>query len=676
NRPDPQYYLPAFHRTEAWRIEYWIENNNLLRTDPTSTADVVVQVFDWQHGATVDPAYPDPLNLSGIPESSNVSQVELHVPSLQNSAIIATTPESGTGTPSDPLQYRLTITNENLREWRASGLLAVRDELYGHAAPSGRLPIPEQPSGFPYDTQDILDYSLYEMVFINFPDPTDDEQFFDDELFVNDYPIVADQYGDSIWAEFFMDFSSSKFQYRWDFDYDGITFDVDGSGLPSPEHIFPAGYNNAALRVRTNAVPPREYIYEIPVYGEGEAYRAQLPPAGSTGDFLTQTVGRNVDLSQDNFYVAYTADDGGGVRDVWLAVIDQTGTSTNINLTDGFLEPAYNPSILVVEDGVNDGVYLLFESFSTGDFKLYSTYGNLDGTGFDPSNIKPVITTPGTSAYWSQLIYRSNRLFAYYSITTTGWVEIDIGVSYSNDLGDTWNYHGIINDNLTGLQLRPTAVYSPIRVTIYCVWEDYVNYATNGSDLIMAESFNGLDFEDDQNISSFGGLMYERYAQLTVNPAELVICYQGDDLSGNRRAHLKVMKFYSGNFFDYKINYLSATGSFTRPSVSSPFHGQYIVGCGLYNQTSHQLRMMVLDVTLGSKVDFSEYSILNYTTGNVDPSAAEVYSGVVSRSFGDNEGAENFIAFMNYLSGEILSPVPVELYLGDIEVASVITEGP
>jgi len=63
NRPDPQYYLPEFHRTEPWRIEYWNENNNLDGANPASTADIMVQVFDWQHGATVDPDYPNPDNL-------------------------------------------------------------------------------------------------------------------------------------------------------------------------------------------------------------------------------------------------------------------------------------------------------------------------------------------------------------------------------------------------------------------------------------------------------------------------------------------------------------------------------------------------------------------------------------------------------------------------------------
>ena len=72
NRMNPQYYIPAFNRTEPWRAEYWIENNLLDKYDDTSTADVVVQVFDWQQGATVDAAYPDPGNLSGIPNLSAI----------------------------------------------------------------------------------------------------------------------------------------------------------------------------------------------------------------------------------------------------------------------------------------------------------------------------------------------------------------------------------------------------------------------------------------------------------------------------------------------------------------------------------------------------------------------------------------------------------------------------
>jgi len=61
-----------------------------------------------------------------------------------------------------------------------------------------------------------------------------------------------------------MDDSNKMFQYRWDFNYDGVTFDSDGSGMPSSYlDLSTPGKRNVALRVRTNSVPPREYLYQM-----------------------------------------------------------------------------------------------------------------------------------------------------------------------------------------------------------------------------------------------------------------------------------------------------------------------------------------------------------------------------------------------------------------------------
>jgi len=59
-----------------------------------------VQVFDWQHSATVDPAYPNPANPGGLRESSKVASLEVYLPYLISNPVVATIPESGNGTPS------------------------------------------------------------------------------------------------------------------------------------------------------------------------------------------------------------------------------------------------------------------------------------------------------------------------------------------------------------------------------------------------------------------------------------------------------------------------------------------------------------------------------------------------------------------------------------------------
>ncbi|MFH1514039.1 MAG: hypothetical protein ABIG42_01125, partial [bacterium] len=279
NRPDPKYYLPWFNRTEPWRIEYWIENNNLSDSDPASTADVVIQVFDWQHGATVDAGFPDPANLSGVPSKSDVLQLELSVPSLQNTLLIETTPESGSGSPTDPLQYRFTVTNANGGSVMARGFIAARDETNGLAYPDGRMPIPVLPAGLPYETRDIRDYTVYDVVWINIPISASPATDYGYELDLYDHTQFADSMETSILGWHFMDGSLRKFRYFWDYDYDGITFNDDGEGLPSPLIQFPTpGIKNVGLKVETNSVPPRELIYEIPVYSEGTVFENNFSP--------------------------------------------------------------------------------------------------------------------------------------------------------------------------------------------------------------------------------------------------------------------------------------------------------------------------------------------------------------------------------------------------------------
>jgi hypothetical protein len=219
NRNSPQYYLPSFNRTEPWRVEYWIENNYLDWQNPTSTADIMIQVFDWQHNATVDPAYPNASNLSGIRESSKVKRLELSNPNMQDGLLTTETVISGTGTPTDPLLYKITVMNQKTHGLVAYALLQVKDELYGLAAPNGRLPIPNSPAGFPYSTLDIRDYSLYKMIYINIPDGLPNTSFNHElEITYADRCMKSNQI---LEPTFFMDPSHSMFLYEWDFDYDG-----------------------------------------------------------------------------------------------------------------------------------------------------------------------------------------------------------------------------------------------------------------------------------------------------------------------------------------------------------------------------------------------------------------------------------------------------------------------
>jgi len=668
SRQTPEYYLPAFHRTEAWRVEYWIENNTLSSVDVNSSADLVVQVFDWQHSATVDIAYPDPANPSGIPESSMVSQVELYLPQMNNSLFIETIPETGTGTPTDPLQYRFTVENTNLASHTQVGLLAVRDELYGQASPSGRMPIPITPAGFPYDTQDILDYTMYELVYINMPHPGYPHPY-NGEFWMDYNPALADG-TTSLYADFFMDESAKKFQYRWDFNYDGVTFDVDASGNPTDYMVFEPGYYNTALRVRTNTVPPQEYIAELELFSVGDVYNSSIPDAGSMGNMTSQTVGRNVGYADGKFYVAFTADSGGGDRSIHLAIYERDGTFSTRPISTGFSSPCFNPSIAVVNEGIYDGVYVVFEAYVGGSFNLYSTHGNLDGSGFEVANIKSVDADPTHYSYWVDLIYKNGNLYAYF--TGEGGGGANISLSISTDLASTWTVPVTINDNTTGWQIRPAAVYSSDLGKTYCVWEDY-SIPGQGSELIMAESSNSVDFGDDTNISAFPDLMYERYANVTSNHYELIIAYQAEDASNKRDVYIKSMNL-DGLFLDYKVRYMGSSNRMTKPAIASSVKGHYILSYGLYNEISQDFQAVALSVKAGTTLDtWRENPILTPAIGNVVSNAAEIYPGIISNSVSDTLGSENFIVYMDYSAGANESTNPFSMFFGDIKVQYIIT---
>lgn len=109
-RMDPKYYLPEFNAKAPWRVDMQIpDSTNLLEAgNLSSTAEIQVQVYDWQAGAAVDPTLG---NLGAVRAASEVASVELFVPGVLTSSQTLT-PTGGTGFPDNPLQYNTLITNQ------------------------------------------------------------------------------------------------------------------------------------------------------------------------------------------------------------------------------------------------------------------------------------------------------------------------------------------------------------------------------------------------------------------------------------------------------------------------------------------------------------------------------------------------------------------------------------
>lgn len=674
NRQNPQYYLPAFSRTEPWRIEYWIENNNLTWSDPLSSADVMVQVFDWQHSATVDASYPNPSNLSGIPESSKVAQLVLSVPALQNAPTIKTVPESGTGRPGSPLLYKMTVTNEKNHNGNTYGLLAVRDELYGH---TGRVPIPSSPKGFPYETLDILDYAYYQYIEINVPNiamlapytysSTDHDLFvqWDDLLATETYTGLST----TIHPDFFMDFGHTKFQYDWDYNYDGITFDNDGSGAPSPEIIFTeGGRHDIGLRIQTTSDPPREYMYTLPVWAEGIAYQEMITPAAGLN---TTSMMKNhaVAVTDDHFYFVYP-NEVAGTRNIFLTIVDIDGNATTHQVT-GTADPSYMPSIVVIEDGVNAGIYIAFCEYNGVTSFAYATYGNLDGTGFTPGNTKRVSVSINVNEFFPMIAHFNEELHVYYNRVPVGASRVYGGTS--TDFGQTWNDDGWMVNNTSDQQGFATmaTTYS----TLFLVWEDLLNATDYGSDLYFGQTTDGVTFTNIKDISMYRGLMNETTPSMSCNYGVLAISYLAY-LTGDPHYTTNIMllrPYTNGNINIPFTTGLVGDSTHTQPSINVLSAKEFQLAVGVYDYTSMDLTQYIYNLELGNSPGDLYYStVFSENVGNIG-TITQTFNALASRQVAMN-AVETLAVWRTFTNNYLLSPTVPFLQFGDVEYINFASE--
>ena len=109
-RLNPTYYNPEFNRKEAWKVNaipggYWDSSDNV------NPVNVIVEVFDWQSGATVN---PNLVNTTDVYASSEIASVSAEIVGMTNSLPSVSYPVSGSGTPTDPFLFHVPIVNENL----------------------------------------------------------------------------------------------------------------------------------------------------------------------------------------------------------------------------------------------------------------------------------------------------------------------------------------------------------------------------------------------------------------------------------------------------------------------------------------------------------------------------------------------------------------------------------
>jgi hypothetical protein len=123
NRLNPTYYIPEFNRKPPWKIDVHAQ---AWYKDSLST--VTVDVFDWNHGATVASSFPDPANPGHISAPSDIASVTIDVPGMLDSSIEAHTTDTSFNGWDDPVTYTASFRNENnLPRGNYPGLVKVTD---------------------------------------------------------------------------------------------------------------------------------------------------------------------------------------------------------------------------------------------------------------------------------------------------------------------------------------------------------------------------------------------------------------------------------------------------------------------------------------------------------------------------------------------------------------------
>ncbi|MBU1022653.1 hypothetical protein KKB99_00105, partial [bacterium] len=129
-RLNPTYYVPEFNRKAAWKVDVTppVSGSTWLSGDPVSQHDVLIDIYDWNHGVIESTSYPDPLHTDRISSNSDVSMVELDVPGMTSAVVVATTTDSTSNGWDDPVSYTASFANENsLPPGEYTGLVKVTD---------------------------------------------------------------------------------------------------------------------------------------------------------------------------------------------------------------------------------------------------------------------------------------------------------------------------------------------------------------------------------------------------------------------------------------------------------------------------------------------------------------------------------------------------------------------
>jgi hypothetical protein len=287
DRLTPKYYNPEFNRKAAWKVNALPPAGTTIGTTwdtlDVFPQDVVVEVYDWQIGATVATAadFGDAAT-DEVFAASEPSEVTVEVLGMSAALPTANAPDdpSATGLPDDPWIYTIPVPHDNatpLAPGVYPGLVCVTDSRVPVGAPPAdqRDYLIDSPDGIMLDFYDIDVFATY--------------QTFWATVVLGCGPITGSILSpscpvtgvvDDSTVNFIVDASSANggdpiVLYEIMYDYDGVpaNFLADDS---NPSGTFTAGpYDNpncgtppedpvtytTAFRATDSCVPPNETIF-------------------------------------------------------------------------------------------------------------------------------------------------------------------------------------------------------------------------------------------------------------------------------------------------------------------------------------------------------------------------------------------------------------------------------
>ncbi|MBU1024134.1 hypothetical protein KKB99_07620, partial [bacterium] len=170
-RLTPTYYIPEFNRKAAWKVVVTPPEglnppeigNTWNAANMTTEYDVIIDIYDWNHGGVVSLNYPDPNNPNHLSATSDIESVTVEVPGMTNLLVWAPTTDTTTNAWDDPMTYIASFANENsLGVGEYSGLVKVTDSRTPSSVPEEGDSLVSTPDGFELEFSTLTEFATYQ----------------------------------------------------------------------------------------------------------------------------------------------------------------------------------------------------------------------------------------------------------------------------------------------------------------------------------------------------------------------------------------------------------------------------------------------------------------------------------------------------------------------------------